>query len=149
MNRDRLQQLEEVAALLRLRLQDAQMRAALLRRDLDLAQRNRDIADAQREEIEAGWRRSLSDGAGLDLNSISAWRAMATTAQSRCTAAEQSLRQARETLDAFGRELSRHQSLSERGDESAERERTVLARKHDDKTSNAILERHNAMGVQA
>jgi hypothetical protein len=149
MSRERLQQLDEVAQLLRLRLQNAQMRAAMLRRDVDATQRTLDTASAQRDEIEAGWRHSLEDGAGLNLDSISAWRAMASGAQSRCVAAEQSLRNAREALDEFGRELIRHQNLSERGDELAERERTVLARKHDDKVSNAILERHNAMEVQA
>lgn len=149
MSRERLHQLDEVAQLLRLRLQNAQMRAATLRRDVDAAQRALDTASAQRDEIEAGWRRSLSDGVGLDLNSLSAWRAMAHAAQSRCSAAEQSLRNAREALDEFGRELIRHQSLSERGAELADRERTTVARKHDDKVSNAILERHNAMEVQA
>lgn len=146
MSRERLQQLDEVAQLLRLRLQNAQMQAAILRRDVDEAQHRFDAATAERDEIEAGWRGSLGDGRGLDLDSISAWRSLATGAESRRHAAQQTLEHARNALRDFGPELMRHQSLSERGDEVAERERSAVARKHEDKSSNAILERHNAMG---
>lgn len=146
MSRERLQQLDEVAQLLRLRLQNAQMQAAILRRDVDQAQRRFDATSAERNEIEAGWRGSLGDGRGLDLETISAWRALAGAAEARRRAAEQALEHAYQALRDFGRELIRHQSLSERGDAVADRERSVVARKHEDKSSNAILERHNALG---
>lgn len=149
MNRERLHRLEEAAGVLRLRLQHAQMHAARLRVELDRASRRLDEATAQRDGIEAGWRQSMADGQGLDLQSLSAWRALAAAAESRRRAAETTREDARKALLDFGRELARHESLSERGDAQVARERSSVLRKLEDKRSHAILERHTASGEHA
>lgn len=145
MNRERLGQLEAIAQLQRVRLDQAQLHAAGLRRELQRAQQACQAGLSERDGIQAQWRAALERGAGLDLAAIAGWRSLAGEAQRRCDENEAARRQAQDAVDAFARELLRLRTQSERSDADAARERAALARKREEKLGDAALERHNAL----
>lgn len=144
MNADRLRQLEAVAGLQRVRLEQAQLHAAGLRRELERTRQASERSQAERAGIDAQWRAALGRNAGLDLAAIAGWRALAAEAQRRCDDCEAAQRQAQDAADAFAHELLRLRCQRDRSDEDAARERAWLARKREEKLGDAALERHNA-----